>query len=153
MAKKQPAASAKKPASISGPGNLKGTVSKLAAQVFAECAFATGQGMESAMNAGGVSNYKVNSKARDYWLRVHTLSIPRALKQKGRHWRADRETVLGKSRQLGDLAAQLAIADTKPGAQFVEVLQTHVEKASTSIRNQPNCTPPIGGGHGVYCAV
>lgn len=153
MAKKQPAAASKKRAPTSGPGNLEGTVSKLAAQVFAECAFATGQGMESAMNAGGVSNYKVNSKARDYWLRVHTVSIPRALKEKGRHWRADRETVLGKSRQLGEEAAKLAIADTKPGALLVEVLRTHVEQASDTIRKQTDCTPPVGGGHGIYCAV
>lgn len=152
MAKKQPAAS-KKRAPTSGPGNLKGTMSKLAAQVFAECAFATGQGMESAMNNGGVTLYKVHSKARDYWLRVHTASIPRALKQKGRHWRADRETVLGKSRQLGELAAKLAIGDASPGAQVVDVLQTHVEQASSAVRKQKDCTPPVGGGHGIYCAV
>jgi hypothetical protein len=124
-----------------------------AARVFAECAFATAQGMQKAMSADG-REYLVNPAARDFWLLVHSISIPRALRKPKSDWDRDRDNVLAMARELGRQAAALAIAGAT-GAPFIEVTQPHVEAASASIRADHRCKAAarIKGGGGPFCSV
>jgi hypothetical protein len=132
------------------PKKTPRSLSPLTAQVLAECAFATGQGMEKEMAVDG-RPYVVHSQARDYWLKVHTISIHFALKRKTANWRKDRQGVLPMANFLGRRAAQLALADAGT-ASPVSILKKHVTDASAEVKIDPRCTAGKGGG-GVYCEV
>ena len=140
----------KKKASRKAPSSL----APLAAQVFAECAFATGQGMERAMAADG-RPYVVHPQARDYWLKVHTISIHFALKKKKANWRRDRQGVLLMAQILGRRAGELALGDAGTSSP-VQVLKTHVQDASAEVRADPACVAAgkdTDAGGGIYCEI
>ena len=152
MAKKKPA---KKKKPVQKPAKLKvpKTLSALAAQVFAECAFATARGMDEAMGTD-TRKFFLNPDARDYWLRNHTISIPRALKKPGANWERDREGVLTMAIELGRVAIGYARVDAT-ATPFVEVKQAHVELASKDIRDDTRCraAAKMKAGGGPFCAI
>jgi hypothetical protein len=150
MAKKTPPR--KKKSSRTRPRPPK-VLSLLAAQVFAECAFATAQGMDEAMAADG-RKYFLNPAARDYWLRIHAISIPRALTRPGADWPRDRQGVLLMASELGRVAITYALANAT-ATPFVEVTQPHVEQASKDIKDSTRCraAAAMKAGGGPFCSV
>lgn len=151
VAKKVVKTTVKKAAKESAPRSI----SVLAAHIFAECAFATGQGMERHMRdkAGG-RPYALTEEGRDYWLTLHTRSIPMALRR-GNNWEVDREIVLVKAQELGDEAAKAALADPNSATSTKIIVDvTHVTGASKIVRESKHCVVAKGIlGRGPYCTV
>jgi hypothetical protein len=152
MAKKTPAKNKKKSVKKKRLAAPK-TLTAFAAHVFAECAFATAQGMDEAM-AGDGRKYFLNPEAREYWLRNHSISIPRALRRPGANWDRDRQGVLVMASELGRVAITHALVDAAATA-FVEVKKAHVEQASKDIKDSTRCraAAKMTAGGGPFCAV
>ena len=140
---------------------LPRSLSLEAAEIFAETAFFTAQGMERRMAAnGGGRAYVLTPEARDYWLTRHARSIPHALKKFKPSWKKDRSIVLPMAQQLGERAADHAIADAGTDNP-IQVLKKHVQAASLEVAADPHCRsarikaagPSSGGGSGIYCEV
>jgi hypothetical protein len=103
----------------------------LGGKVFAETAFFTGAGMQSAM---GGRPYALTPEARDYWLDKHAKTIPIALKRKTADWETDRTIVIQQAINLGAFAAQFALKDAKPTG-IVTVDVQHVQAASKKVND------------------
>jgi len=133
---------------------LPTSISVRAAHVFAECAFATGQGIERHMirNAGG-RPYILKEGGRNYWLALHTVTIPKALRA-GNDWDLDRDIVVLMAQKLGVEAATAALADPANAARTtVEVNRAHVNTASKIVSADPHCVKAADQGAGPYCTV
>jgi len=130
-----------------------GTMSVVAAKVFAECSFATAQGMEQTMTADPRHRpYVLEPAARDFWLDYHAATIPKAVKK--RSWPADRQGVLLMATRLGQTAAVKALADQRnAGVMIVTVYKQNVTDATADIRKDKRCVAQAEreGGGGVYC--
>lgn len=138
--------------------STRGMMSNEAAQVFAECAFATAQGIEGVMQG---RPYRLADAARDYWVKIHTVSIPRALKRPNANWKFDQLTVLPMAQLLGAKAATFASTGIRRGT--IVIRRSHVERASKEVRNDRRCKAALrlyraksggpAGGAGGYCDV
>lgn len=119
----------------------------LAARVFAETAFQTGAGMQGAM---GGKDYFLDDDARAYWLTKHAASIPKALKRPGADWEQDRKLVNPRARDLGQFAAEFALADAGNTVP-VQVTKEHVKAASKKVNQDKRCRAGRIIGGGAYC--
>ena len=134
------------------PKRRSPSVSKLAAQVLGECAFAVGQAIEREMaDAKPPRPYRMAPSARDFWIELHLESIPAALK-KGSNWTRDRAGVLLMAGVLGRRAAQNALVEAD-GKERVTIKKKHVKKASEDTSADPDCTAGTSGGSGPYCSI
>lgn len=125
-----------------------------AAKVFAELSFAVGQGLQDAVMADATQRSLVLSDgARDYWLKGHSKSVPKALKKKGRNWKKDRRGVLLMARVLGATAGQLAYKAAGQKSGTVHVTAKQAERATKRVRKDPRCVAFAArrAGGGVYC--
>jgi hypothetical protein len=120
----------------------------LAAKVFAETAFETGAGMQEAM---GGKLYFLDPDARDYWLTKHAVSIPKALKISNGDWEHDRTVVLPRAHDLGQFAAEFALADAGSTVP-VQVTKKHVKAASIKVNKDKRCRAGRIVGGGGYCS-
>ncbi|MGH9409318.1 MAG: hypothetical protein ACRD1V_07670 [Vicinamibacterales bacterium] len=128
----------------------RNAMSKKAAQVFAECAFATAQGMDDVQRQDqGGRPYMLDPDARDFWLAGHSKSIPKAMAKPGRKWDVDRPVVLGMAILLGTKAAQYAYAGAGSSAPApVHVRLVDVKRASDYVRKDPRCVAAAGRERG-----
>jgi hypothetical protein len=129
------------------------SVSREAAAVFGECAFATGMAIATTIGPGKTAVMKPD--AREFWSARHLLAIPLALERaakKGQTWEKDhREIVLAEAFRLGRLAAEHAL---KAGSgDIVQITLEHVKAASKEVSEGQQCQAAIRAGGGGYCEV
>ena len=121
-----------------------------AASVFAECAFATAQGMDRGMAAAAETRlYVLEPAARDFWLAGHARAIPKALKTI--RWKPFRETILGIAQNLGQFAIEFALADAAATDPAIIVKRTHVKGATKKVQDTETRCAKGKGGEGIFC--
>ena len=133
---------------IPGPMTMK------VAHIIAECAFATGRGLQEGM---GTREYAIHPDARDFWISTYSRSIRIAAKRKTSNWEGrDRSLVIERCLDLGRFTAAAALA-AGPATGIVPVLEAHAHGASVQVFKDPRCTAARkkvqGGGQGGYCEV
>src|SRR5690242_80792 len=113
-----------------------GPMTVKAATIMAECAFATGQGLERAM-AG--RKYAIDPLARDFWLNTYVVTIRLALKSGVADWEgSDRDDVIPRSMDLGMHAAKAALKGAG-NAAIVLVTEAHAREGSKTVSKDRRC--------------
>jgi hypothetical protein len=150
MAKK-----AKKSSSGTKRAIAKFDFTKKAAVVLGECALAVGRGMEREMQKDPKRRpHVLNDDARDYWVKYHLKSIPKAFANygTGANWPKQRAAVTLMAELLGAAAAQFATADVlNQNSTVIQVTLDHVKDASATVRGDKRCVGAKKAGQGIYC--